>query len=96
MSNREFLQLIGRIAGVDNVASKEVAVSTMLRVARAAEWFSKLTGRAPITTYKNTLFATRHCHVDPGKAIRELGLPQTPIDTAIRDSIAWFREHGYA
>ncbi len=96
MSNRDFLRLIGRIAGVDNVATQEVSVKTMLRVARAAEWFSKLTGRAPVTTYKNTLFATRQCHVDPSKAIEELGLPQTPIDIALQDSIDWFRDHDYA
>ena len=38
----------------------------------------------------------KHCHVDPSKAIEELGLPQTPIETAVRDSIDWFRANGYA
>ena len=96
MSNKEFLTLIGKIAGVDKVASKEISGKTMLRVARVAEFISKLTGKAPITTYKNSLFVMQHCYVDPSKAIEELGLPQTPIETAVRDSIAWFREHGYA
>jgi len=32
---------------------------------------------------------------DPSKAIRELGLPQTPLDTAFGQAITWFREHGY-
>ena len=49
-----------------------------------------------MTTYKNTLFALQHCYVDPSKAVNELGLPQTPIETAVRDSVQWFREHGYA
>ena len=96
MSNREFLTLIGRIAGVDKVATREVSAKTMLRVARIAEFISKLTGRAPVTTYKNSLFVMQHFYVDPGKAIEELGLPQTPIDTAVRDSIDWFRANGYA
>lgn len=30
-----------------------------------------------------------------GKAMGELGLPQTPIETAIRDAISWFKENGY-
>ncbi len=96
MTNRKFLTLIGKIAGVDGVATREVSRNTMLRVARVMEFISKITGKAPMTTYQNTLFALQHCYVDPSKAINELGLPQTPIETDIADSISWFREHGYA
>ena len=95
MTNKEFLTLIGKIAGVDKVASREISTKTMLRVARVAELISKITGRAPITTYKNSMFVTQHCYVDPSKAIEELGLPQTPIETAVRDSVEWFRANGY-
>ena len=95
MSNREFLQLIGRIGGVANVATREVSRSTMLRVARVTEFLGKLTGKAPTTTVKTTTFIMEHFYVDAGKAVRELGLPQTPIETAVRDSIDWFRANGY-
>jgi dihydroflavonol-4-reductase len=95
MTNKEFLALIGKIANVPDVATKEVSVNTMLRVAKIAEFISKITGKAPMTTYKNTLFVTKHCYVDPSKAIEELGLPQTPIETAVTDAVVWFREHGY-
>ncbi|MCB1845318.1 MAG: NAD-dependent epimerase/dehydratase family protein [Halioglobus sp.] len=95
MSNRDFLQLIGRVGGVDNVARSEVSGKTMLRVARLAELYSRLTGKPPMTTYKNTVFALQHPYVDPSKAVTELGMPQTPIETAVTDSVAWFREHGY-
>jgi dihydroflavonol-4-reductase len=96
MSHKEFLSLVGEAAGVDKVASREVGHTTMLRVAKLMEFWSSLTGKAPMTTYKNTLFAQQHCYVDPAKAVAELGLPQTPIETAVRDSVAWFRENGYA
>lgn len=95
MTNQEFLQLVGRIAGIDDVASKEVPVSTMLRVAKIAEFFSKITGKAPMTTYKNTLFVTQHAYVDSSKAVNELGLPQTPIEEAVKDAVDWFRANGY-
>ncbi len=45
---------------------------------------------------KNTRYVLQHGYVDPTKAIEELGLPQTPIETAIADSVKWFRENGYA
>ena len=32
---------------------------------------------------------------DPSKAIRELGLPQTPLEVAFRRAVEWFREQGY-
>jgi len=32
---------------------------------------------------------------NPGKAIRELGLPQTPLAEAFAEAVAWFRAHGY-
>ncbi len=32
---------------------------------------------------------------DCSKAVRELGLPQTPIETAIRDALVWFARNGY-
>lgn len=95
MPNKDLLDLIGRVAGVDNVAKTEVAGSTMLRVASVMEFLSKITGRAPMTTVKNTRYVLQHGYVDPAKAIVELGLPQTPIETAVTDSVAWFRENGY-
>ena len=30
------------------------------------------------------------------KAVRELGLPQTPAETALQDAVAWFTARGYA
>jgi dihydroflavonol-4-reductase len=96
MTHQEFLAMVGRIAGVEGVATQEVSVKLMLRVAKLVEFWSKITGKAPMTTYKNTLYVTKHAYVDPSKAIEELGLPQTPIETAVTDSVAWFREHGYS
>lgn len=96
MTNQEFLQMIGRIAGVDNVAKNEVSGAMMMRVAKIAEFWSKISGKAPMTTVKNTRYILNHGYCDPAKAVRELGLPQTPLETAVRDSVEWFRANGYA
>jgi dihydroflavonol-4-reductase len=94
--NRDLLQMIGRIAGVDGVATKEVSGKVMLRVARAMELWAKISGRPPMTTYKNTMYVLQECFMDSSKAVSELGMPQSPIEQAIADAIDWFREHGYA
>ena len=62
----------------------------------AASAYGKLTGRPAPTTVKNSTFTMEHFYVDASKAVNELGLPQTPIETAVRDSIDWFRANGYA
>jgi dihydroflavonol-4-reductase len=32
---------------------------------------------------------------DASRAVRELGLPQNPIEPALERAVNWFREHGY-
>jgi dihydroflavonol-4-reductase len=96
MTNKEVLTLIGKIAGVDNVAKNEVSGKMMMRVAHIVEAISKVTGRAPMTTVKNTRYVLQHGYVDSSKAIEELGLPQTPIETAVTDAVKWFRDNNYA
>ena len=95
MHSKDLLEMIGRIAGVEGVATREVPANMMLRVARLMELWSKITGKAPMTTYKNTMFILQENFVDATKAVTELGLPQSPIEQAIEDSINWFRENGY-
>jgi hypothetical protein len=35
-------------------------------------------------------------HFSAAKAVRELDLPQTPVDAALAEAVQWFVEHGYA
>jgi dihydroflavonol-4-reductase len=35
-------------------------------------------------------------HYDCSKALRELELPQTPVETALEKAVQWFRDHHYA
>ncbi len=95
MPNKDLIEMIGRIAGVEGVATREVSAKVMLRVARLMEWWSKISGKAPLTTYKNTLYILQENYVDANKAVTELGMPQSPIEQAVEDSISWFRENGY-
>jgi dihydroflavonol-4-reductase len=40
--------------------------------------------------------AAKRMFFDPARAIRELGLPQTPVEQALEDAAEWFWAHGYA
>jgi len=54
-----------------------------------------VTGREPLFPYEGVKMAAKRMYFDPSKAVRELGLPQTPVDTALSDAVAWFRLNGY-
>ena len=95
MSSKALIEMVGRIAGIDGVATRELPPKVLLRAARLMELWSKVTGKAPMTTYKNTVYILQENFVDSSKAVRELGMPQNPIEQAIEDSISWFRENGY-
>jgi dihydroflavonol-4-reductase len=56
---------------------------------------SKITGREPLIPYEGVQMAKRLMFFDSSKAIRELGLPQTPVEHALAEAVTWFRDHGY-
>ncbi|MBI5596938.1 MAG: NAD-dependent epimerase/dehydratase family protein [Elusimicrobia bacterium] len=55
-----------------------------------------LFGGTPVAPLDAVRMARHKMFFTAQKAVRELGLPQTPARTALRDAAAWFWEHGYA
>jgi nucleoside-diphosphate-sugar epimerase len=39
--------------------------------------------------------AQQPMYYDASKAIRELGLPQSPLNVALKDAVDWFMANGY-
>jgi dihydroflavonol-4-reductase len=50
----------------------------------------------PAATPTKVRLSARYEYFDPGKAVRELGLPQTPAREALRKAVEWYRTNGYA
>jgi len=67
-----------------------------LWVAEAAETAAYFTGKTPQATIAGVRMARYKMWFNPAKAIRELGLPQTPPEQAFADAVQWFRANGYA
>lgn len=59
------------------------------------EAIAKLTKRPPKAPIGGVRMAAYKMWFNPAKAIRELGLPQTPPRDALADAVAWFRANGY-
>jgi dihydroflavonol-4-reductase len=60
------------------------------------EGLSRITGREPLIPLAGVRMAAHHMYFDSGKAVRELGLPQTPVTDALARAVEWFRMYGYA
>ena len=90
---QEFAQMVAAAAGV-RPPRWCVPYRLALTVAGCSELLAWLTRTQPILP-REAIHATRSIQrLDGAKAVRELGLPQTPIEEAIRRAIAWFHQHG--
>jgi dihydroflavonol-4-reductase len=67
-----------------------------LTLGAGSELVARLTGKEPLVARTAVRMAAKRMFFDPSKAIRELGLPQTPVDEALRDAVDWFWANGYA
>jgi dihydroflavonol-4-reductase len=56
----------------------------------------RLTHRPPRIPLAAVRVARHFRYFDCSKAVRELGLPQTPVEQALAKAVCWFRENGYA
>src|ERR1051325_9820862 len=59
------------------------------------EALSKLTGKPPKAPLAGVRMAKYKMWFNPAKAVRGLGLPQTPPRQAFADAVEWFRVNGY-
>ncbi len=52
-------------------------------------------GKTPTIPVDGVRMAGQYMYYDGSKAVRELGLPQTSVDVALRDAVDWFLTEGY-
>jgi dihydroflavonol-4-reductase len=92
---REVFEMLSSLTGIKAPAVKLPRLA-VLPLAYANYWFANLTGQPPRIPLEGVKMAKYKMHYDCSKAIRELGLPQTPPEVALDKAVRWFRSHGYA
>ena len=92
---KEVFEILSRLTGV-KAPSLRLPRSCVLPLAYVNQWIAQMTGRAPRIPLEGVKMAKYRMHYDCSKAIRELGIPQTPPETALEKAVRWFRAHGYA
>jgi dihydroflavonol-4-reductase len=90
----EMLKTLEEITGIPAPKIK-VPYWVAYRAAEINEMVSFVTGKPPRAPLAGVRMAKYKMWFDPGKAIRDLGLPQTPPKQALADAVEWFRANDY-
>ena len=64
--------------------------------AAGMEGVARLVGGTPAVPLTAVRMARKRMFFSADKAVRELGLPQTPAERALGDAVDWFVTRGYA
>ncbi len=91
---KEMFATLAEITGVP-APTFQVPYGIALAAAHVSEALANVTGRPPKAPLAGVRMARYKMFFNPGKAIRELGLPQTPPRQALTDAVDWFRREGY-
>lgn len=92
---REVFEILSKLTGI-KAPSIKLPRLAILPLAYANQWIANLTGQPPRIPLEGVRMAKYKMHYDCSKAIKELGLPQTPPEIALEKAVRWFREHKYA
>ncbi|HEX8960917.1 MAG TPA: hopanoid-associated sugar epimerase [Geobacteraceae bacterium] len=92
---RDIFAMLAAITGVP-APRVRLPYTPILAAAYVNEALSRVTGREPLIPLAGVQMARKFMFFDSSKAVRELGLPQSPVSDALRKAVDWFRANGYA
>lgn len=91
----EIFRLLGKISGLP-APKIRLPYAPVLAVAYATEAVSRsITHREPLICLNAVRMAGKKMFFDSTKAIRELGISQTPVERALEEAVTWFRKQDF-
>jgi dihydroflavonol-4-reductase len=97
-TNLTLKEMFDALARVTEIASPRMKVPHWVAESYARVenfWAINIARRAPDVPVESVRMSRHRMWFDSSKAVRELGLPQNPIDDALARAVRWFNEHGY-
>ena len=96
--NMSLIEIFRALAGLTGLGAPRFRVpyGVAWMAALCMEGAARVTGATPRVPLNAVRMARKRMYFSAEKAVRELGLPQTPAEDALRDAVAWFVERGYA
>jgi dihydroflavonol-4-reductase len=95
LSLTEIFRALERLTGI-RAPRVRMPYALIYLLALVDEGAARTTGRPPRVPLTGVRMARKRMHFSAEKAVRDLGLPQTPVELALRDAVDWFVAHGYA
>ncbi|HZE89874.1 MAG TPA: hopanoid-associated sugar epimerase [Verrucomicrobiae bacterium] len=95
--NMELKEILGALAGIAGLRAPRMRVPhwVPLTVAAIDTGLARMRGGSPRFELDAVRLSRKKMFFDAGKAVRELGLPQTPVERPLRRAVEWFRTNGY-
>jgi dihydroflavonol-4-reductase len=92
---KEMLELLAAVTG-QRAPRLAVPHALPLAVAYLDEMIlGRYFGKTPRVSFYSVRMSQQAMYYDAAKAVRELGLPQSPIEGALEKAVRWFEENGY-
>jgi dihydroflavonol-4-reductase len=91
---RGIFEILAEITGL-SAPRVRLPYAPILLAAYINEGLSKITGREPLIPLAGVQMAAKFMFFDPSRAVRDLGLPQTPVREALQRAVEWFHQNGY-
>jgi dihydroflavonol-4-reductase len=92
---KQIFDLLSRVTGVPSPTHRVPHWVAEVYARLENVWADKILRREPSVPLEGVRLSRHKMWFDPSKAVRELGLPQTPVEDALRRAVEWFRTHGY-
>lgn len=95
--NLNFKEAFSKIAEITGVKPPALSLPAgILKLyGRIGSAMGAITGKAPTVSYPMTQISCDEHYFNAQKAVDELDMPQTGIETAVREAFEWFKENGY-
>lgn len=99
LGNRDMTlgEIFGVLSGITGVPAPKVRLPYLFvyGVALVSTAVSDhITGTHPAAPIDAVRMARKFMYFDPSKAVRDLGMPQTPVEGALERAVSWFRKNG--
>jgi dihydroflavonol-4-reductase len=95
--NLSYKEAFGKIASTIGVKSPSLPIPSLFATlyGRIGSLIGTISGKAPAISYPLSRIACDEHYYSPAKAVKELELPQTPVEVGIKECFEWLRENGY-
>ena len=95
MTLKAMLDLLSEITNIPAPRVKMPYAAAWIAVGIENIIADRILRSAPAHPFEGVKMARHKMFFDSAKAVRELGLPQSPVSNALQRAVEWFRANGY-